>query len=176
MPSNQIAKICSVLLAAALVIIISGCQKSKEIAESDTVEISVAEAPTLEIKHIAVHFAYKKATLNAVAEENLTSIVQQAKDHPEYQIELIGHTDAVASDVYNKRLSQQRAEAVRDFLANHGVTADRMTTAWEGEAQPVAPNTTEDGRTQNRRTEITLRPMPATPTPTAMVDPEEVML
>lgn len=48
--------------------------------------------------------------------------------------------------------------------------------AWEGETQPVAANTTEAGRAQNRRTEITLRPLPAMPTPTAMLDAEDVML
>lgn len=176
MQSQRIIKRCSVLFAVALAIISISCQKKTEIAESDAVKVNVAEAPALEIQQMAVHFAYKQTTLDTIAEQQLTAIVQQVKAHPEYQIELIGHTDAVASEAYNQRLSQQRAEAVRDFFASHGVAPERIAIAWQGESQPIAPNTTEDGRAQNRRTEITLRPLPSAPTPTAMADPEGVTL
>ena len=60
----------------------------------------------------------------------------------------------------NKDLSQRRAETVRDFLTGRGIAAERLTTEWKGETQPVASNSTKEGQAKNRRTEITLNPMP----------------
>ncbi len=58
-------------------------------------------------------------------------------------------------------LSQRRAEAVRDFLVSRGIAQERITVEWKGETEPVASNDTRQGRAQNRRTDITLNPMPA---------------
>jgi outer membrane protein OmpA-like peptidoglycan-associated protein len=69
-------------------------------------------------------------------------------------IEVAGHTDSKGSDAYNMKLSQQRAEAVRNFLISRGVAADRLTAKGYGESQPVADNATEEGRFQNRRVEL----------------------
>jgi OOP family OmpA-OmpF porin len=65
-----------------------------------------------------------------------------------------GHTDAVGSDEYNQALSLRRANAVRDYLVAGGIDAARIQVEGYGESRPVASNDTDDGRAQNRRTEL----------------------
>jgi outer membrane protein OmpA-like peptidoglycan-associated protein len=72
-----------------------------------------------------------------------------------YSLKLEGHTDSVGSDEYNQRLSERRAESVRDYLAQSSVTS-AMTTQGFGESQPVASNDTAEGRQRNRRVEIVI--------------------
>jgi OOP family OmpA-OmpF porin len=67
-----------------------------------------------------------------------------------------GHTDNIGSDAYNQELSQQRADAVRGFLIQNGIGAERITAQGRGKSYPVASNDTEVGRQQNRRVEITI--------------------
>ncbi len=62
-----------------------------------------------------------------------------------------GHTDSIASESYNRRLSQQRADSVRTYLMMGGVDASRMQSVGMGESQPIASNETEAGRQMNRR-------------------------
>ena len=70
-------------------------------------------------------------------------------------IEVIGHTDDVGDDDYNMELSEQRARAVRDYLvSNMGVDASKIVTVGAGETMPVASNTTEQGRAENRRVDV----------------------
>jgi outer membrane protein OmpA-like peptidoglycan-associated protein len=112
------------------------------------------------ILHSTVLFSYKQTSLPSSAEEQLASLVQRLRQTPSYQVELTGHTDSVASSDYNLRLSRQRAEVVRDFLLKQGIAAHQIHVDWKGETQPIASNDTEQGRIQNRRTEITLKPIP----------------
>jgi outer membrane protein OmpA-like peptidoglycan-associated protein/opacity protein-like surface antigen len=74
--------------------------------------------------------------------------------NPDIKIEIGGHTDNTGSAATNLRLSQARADAVRAYLATKGVALDRMVARGYGPDQPVAPNTTRDGRAQNRRVEL----------------------
>ena len=67
---------------------------------------------------------------------------------------MVGHTDDVGDDDYNLELSLQRAIAVRDFLVNAGVDASKIVTVGAGERMPVASNTTEEGRAENRRVDV----------------------
>jgi outer membrane protein OmpA-like peptidoglycan-associated protein len=69
-------------------------------------------------------------------------------------IEISGHTDNIGSAAYNKTLSEDRAKAVVNYLTKKGISADRLTYKGYGFDQPVAPNNTEEGRQQNRRTEF----------------------
>ena len=109
-----------------------------------------------------VLFGYKQTSLHPSAKEQLTSLAQQLRESPNYQVELVGHTDSVAPANYNLKLSQQRAEAVRNFLLQQGVAEHQIHIEWKGETEPVASNDTEDGRVLNRRTEITLKPASGT--------------
>jgi outer membrane protein OmpA-like peptidoglycan-associated protein len=65
-----------------------------------------------------------------------------------------GHTDSIGSDEYNRRLSEQRADAVRDYLVQQGITSEAITASGFGKSEPVASNDTSEGRQQNRRVEL----------------------
>ena len=65
-----------------------------------------------------------------------------------------GHTDSIGTDQYNQRLSERRAQAVKDYLVSKGIPASKVTTIGKGESQPVATNKTKEGRQKNRRVDI----------------------
>ena len=73
------------------------------------------------------------------------------------RVMIVGHTDSTGSDSVNNPLSEHRAQTVRDYLSTRGVPAARLEIAGRGEREPVAENTTEAGRSKNRRVEIFLR-------------------
>lgn len=73
------------------------------------------------------------------------------------RVQVVGHTDSQGSDAVNNPLSRDRAESVRDYLVTQGVSATRIAVEGKGEHQPVADNSTADGRARNRRVEIFLR-------------------
>jgi outer membrane protein OmpA-like peptidoglycan-associated protein len=85
--------------------------------------------------------------------DKLTALL---KANPTLRIELGGHTDNVGADAANLSLSDQRAKAVRDHLVSKGIDGARITARGYGETKPVATNDTEEGRAQNRRTEVTV--------------------
>jgi outer membrane protein OmpA-like peptidoglycan-associated protein len=101
-----------------------------------------------------VNFDFDKATLRQEDVSDLDKNVEALKAWGDVNIEVAGHTDSKGSDAYNMKLSQQRAEAVRNFLISRGVAADRLTAKGYGESQPVADNATEEGRFKNRRVEL----------------------
>lgn len=103
---------------------------------------------------VGVNFDFDKATLRQEDVSDLDKNVEALKAWGDVNIEVAGHTDSKGSDAYNMKLSQQRAEAVRNFLISRGVAADRLTAKGYGESQPVADNATEEGRFQNRRVEL----------------------
>jgi outer membrane protein OmpA-like peptidoglycan-associated protein len=74
--------------------------------------------------------------------------------HPGLKLEVEGHTDSVGSDDFNQRLSEQRADAVRNYLVVQGVSSDSITGHGFGKMQPVASNDTAAGRQLNRRVEL----------------------
>jgi outer membrane protein OmpA-like peptidoglycan-associated protein len=121
---------------------------------------------TIELKNIAIgskialrniFFDHGKATLRPESNAELDRLVKLMKDVPNLKIEISGHTDNTGSATVNETLSQQRAEAVVAFLTSKGITASRMTAKGYGSSKPVAPNTTDDGRQQNRRTEFEIK-------------------
>lgn len=110
------------------------------------------KAQTLVLRNI--NFEFDKATLTADSRTALDEIARGLKGQPTMQVTLEGHTDAKGSDAYNLRLSRERANAVRDYLISQGVEAARLRAEGHGETRPVADNTTEEGRAQNRRVEF----------------------
>lgn len=101
-----------------------------------------------------VNFEINEATLLPISRDILQEVARSLVDNPEVTVEVAGHTDNTGSRELNERLSRERAEAVKAFLIENGVAADRMTTqgyAWD---QPVASNATRSGRAENRRTEL----------------------
>ncbi len=84
----------------------------------------------------------------------LDQVVQVLKANEKVRVEVGGHTDAVGGDTYNQGLSERRAQSVRNYLIQRGIDAMRLDARGYGEYQPVASNTTRDGRSQNRRIEF----------------------
>ena len=103
-----------------------------------------------------VLFGYDRSDLNTSAETNLTKLVNVLQKYPDTNIEVIGHTDSKGTDDYNQGLSQRRASSVASYLRAQGVSSSRLATKGMGEADPVASNDTEEGRTQNRRVEFVI--------------------
>ena len=111
-----------------------------------------------------VNFDYDKATLRPDAIATLQDAVGILNAHPQMQVEVAGHTDAIGTDAYNQGLSMRRARAVYDYLTANGVSADRISGPnGYGESRPIAPNTNPDGtdnpegRARNRRTELNVQ-------------------
>lgn len=100
----------------------------------------------------SVKFQSGKWELTPEGEARLMELATRLKgENRNVYLEIQGHTDATGSAEYNNRLGQERAEAVRRFLAKQGVALNRIATISYGEDEPVAANNSRDGRAQNRR-------------------------
>ena len=101
-----------------------------------------------------VLFDTAKHTLRPGAREKLAKVAGVMSGHVGLKLEVEGHTDSVGSDDYNQHLSEQRGEAVRDYLTQQGIPSGSITSRGMGEGQPVASNDSAAGRQQNRRVEL----------------------
>jgi outer membrane protein OmpA-like peptidoglycan-associated protein len=101
-----------------------------------------------------VLFAFGKYDLKSDAQIKLAKLVGIVQAHPGLQLAIEGHTDNIGSDEANMKLSQQRADTVRSFLVQQGLAPDIITAVGLGEGEPVADNSTNEGRQKNRRVEI----------------------
>jgi outer membrane protein OmpA-like peptidoglycan-associated protein len=101
-----------------------------------------------------VLFDFNKYTLKPGAREKMAKVSGILLAYPGLKLQLEGHTDAIGSDDYNLKLSQQRADAVRDFLVEQGVSLANISAVGLGKDSPVASNDTAAGRQQNRRVEL----------------------
>lgn len=105
----------------------------------------------------SVLFTTGKATLLPLARTKLSqvaTVLKQQEDNKRITVE--GHTDSVGSDQNNQRLSQDRAESVREYLVSQGIDAKKISAVGKGESQPITENTTPEGRANNRRVEIVI--------------------
>ena len=114
--------------------------------------IPEAKAPKIILKNI--FFETGSAELLSKSEGEINTLAKLLRDNPDMRIKILGHTDNVGNDRDNQRLSEQRAKAVQDALIAKGITKDRLRHEGKGETNPVADNTTEEGRRSNRRTEF----------------------
>ncbi|KQN51533.1 hypothetical protein ASE98_22390 [Pseudomonas sp. Leaf48] len=128
----------------------NGCPPPAPVVE----EAVVVKEETIVIRD--VHFQFDKATLTESDKQVLDKIATRLKaEAPTAQLTVTGHTDSVGSDTYNQKLSDKRAHSVVEYLIESGVPRSNfVSVVGAGESQPVADNSTADGRAQNRRTEI----------------------
>lgn len=107
----------------------------------------------------AVLFDSGQSQLKTGADAKLQSVAKSAKQrYPGTEIRVLGHTDASGDKASNKQLAEARAEAVKSWLTSKGdVNPDRISINPIGESEPVATNSTEAGRQQNRRVEIAIK-------------------
>ena len=106
-----------------------------------------------------VTFDSSSSTLKPAGANTLTGVAMVLKEYPKTAVNVVGYTDSTGSQDLNMRLSQQRADSVASSLIVQGVEASRVRTQGMGPANPIASNSTTEGKAQNRRGEITLGPM-----------------
>ena len=132
----------------------------------ECVEAKVAEAPAptplpeSQAEAFALDattlFDFDKSNLRPEGKAALDDVVAKVKSHQAVDsITITGHTDSVGTDAYNQKLSERRANSVRDYMVGAGIDTSLITsTSGMGESKPAASNDTADGRQQNRRVEV----------------------
>jgi outer membrane protein OmpA-like peptidoglycan-associated protein len=106
-----------------------------------------------------VTFATDQADLRPEFFDVLSGVALVLEEYDRTLVDVVGHTDSTGSDVYNQRLSEERADAVARYLEVNGVDPTRIGTAGAGESLPAASNDTPAGRQANRRVELNLVPL-----------------
>ncbi|GAA0265390.1 OmpA family protein [Alteraurantiacibacter aestuarii] len=106
-----------------------------------------------------VTFAVDSTAISPNMRNTLDGVAQSLVNYPNSLIDVMGHTDSTGSEQYNLDLSRRRADSVTNYLVSRGVSRARIESIGYGEQYPVADNTTESGRAQNRRVEIRITPV-----------------
>jgi len=124
-----------------------------------------------------VLFDFNQATLKPGTKEKLAKVSGILLAYPSLHLSVEGHTDSIGTPEYNMKLSQRRADAVRDYLVSNGINAANIQAVGMGEDNPVASNSTAAGRQQNRRVEMVVsgdvigQPITQPPAPTSQAAP-----
>ena len=119
---------------------------------------AVAEVVRVELD---VKFDFDRAVVRPESYNDIENLADFMKQYQQTTTVLEGHTDSVGTDAYNQRLSERRAQAVREVLVNqYGVAGSRVDSVGYGESRPVADNSTEEGRAINRRVEAEVEARP----------------
>ena len=131
------------------------------IATKDTgVQVSEQQDGALKVNVPgSVSFASGSASLDSKLHPTLDKIAATLNEYAQTSVTVVGYTDSVGSAEANRELSRRRADAVADYLSQHGVSRSRITVDSRGEEEPIATNDTEAGRAQNRRVEMLVRPI-----------------
>jgi outer membrane protein OmpA-like peptidoglycan-associated protein len=104
-------------------------------------------------------FDFDSAAIRAGLQADLRALARNLQQYPNTTVDVVGHTDSQGSAEYNMDLSARRASAVAGVLLEEGVSPLRVRSFGRGEEQPVATNLTPEGRAQNRRVEVIIRPI-----------------
>ncbi len=106
-----------------------------------------------------IRFKKGKADVDPACDPTMKYIAKIIKDSPGFHVQVDGHTDNVGNPESNRKLSQERAEAVVKYLEKKGVNAKQLSAKGFGDSQPIADNKTERGRAKNRRVDFTVTKM-----------------
>jgi len=128
-------------------------------AEAEPAYVAPApEAPTEKLKTMTLnadaYFDFDKYNLKPAGKTALDGLVSEIAAYKVEQINVVGHTDSVGTEAYNQKLSERRANTVKEYLSSKGVNGSIINASGKGELQPVATNKTKEGRAQNRRVEV----------------------
>ena len=107
----------------------------------------------------SVLFASNKWDLLPGAQEKLNAVAEALKNQEDHKMVVEGHTDSQGTEASNLELGQKRAQAVRDYLVSRGVKAETISATGIGQSRPIADNKSPEGRANNRRVEIIVRPI-----------------
>ena len=125
-----------------------------DLAHSGCPEMEKEEKNMLKLAAENIQFEFGKAHLKAISYETLDKIVDLLKKYPEFELEIVGHTDDVGRKQSNLELSLDRATSCKDYLISRKIDAMRIKVLAEGELKPLDSNRTETGRELNRRVEF----------------------
>lgn len=128
-------------------------------------EAAIAEEPeilgeaALRSEKITLYFESNEQEINLTPEQRnyLNSLKTYLAENPSAKAKVTGHTDSAGNDAWNMRLSRKRSEFVRDFMIKQGISKRQIRNEGIGPDEPIASNSTEEGKALNRRVEITLQ-------------------
>jgi outer membrane protein OmpA-like peptidoglycan-associated protein len=115
---------------------------------------SVEAVEAVDIKMNNIFFAFDKSDLQPESYMEMQRWIRMLNENGHVKLEVNGHTDSIGTEPYNQKLSERRAKSVVNYLVDNGIARQRLVAAGFGESQPVASNTTDDGRQQNRRVQV----------------------
>lgn len=119
--------------------------------------VLINERPSVELTMGSdILFAFDSAVIRESGKPTLAEIARALINNPDKNLEVTGHTCDLGSTAYNQGLSERRAAAVKTYLVDSGIDADRIVTIGRGELQPLVPNTSEEARELNRRVELVI--------------------
>ena len=101
-------------------------------------------------------FGFDSDILRAGARDNLATFARSLDKYPGTDVLIVGHTDSVGTDAYNRSLSARRAASAEAYLVSRGVAVTRLRSTGRGETEPIASNDSEVGRQKNRRVEVAI--------------------
>lgn len=104
-----------------------------------------------------LHFAFNSSVIPVSDYPEVEKLAKIMKENPPAKAIIVGHTDHTGTDAYNQGLSERRSKAFGAKLIENGIAADRITTSGRGEKEPIATNSTKEGRADNRRIEVKLQ-------------------
>jgi len=107
--------------------------------------------------NLRLHFPFNSSVIPASDYPEVEKLARIMKENPPAKAIIVGHTDYTGTDAYNQGLSERRSKALGDRLVKDGIAADRITTSGKGEKEPIATNSTREGRALNRRIHVELQ-------------------
>lgn len=119
--------------------------------EVEIVELTMDEVEVVKRAFENTEFETDKDIIRPVSFSSLNELALLLSEHPTWKLRITGHTDNMGTAEWNMDLSRRRAESVRVYLANRGIDTARFIVSWHGEEQPIADNSTAEGRQRNRR-------------------------
>ncbi|WP_279128997.1 OmpA family protein [Helicobacter winghamensis] len=128
---------------------------AREVEVVEEVEIveEVAQPTLSHIHTFSVQFPFDSSVVAPEYNAEIKDFAQSMKENPSQTAIISGHTDSTGNDEYNQKLSERRANAVKDAIIEEGVQAERLQAKGYGESKPIADNATKEGRQENRRVE-----------------------
>jgi outer membrane protein OmpA-like peptidoglycan-associated protein len=148
-------------LAAAYCWVHGAGEEQLVMVEEIVEEVPMAEPAEAVRVELDVKFDFDKAMVKPESYGDIKNLADFLTQYPQTTTVVEGHTDSVGSDAYNQKLSERRANAVREVLVKqYGVGADRVNAVGYGETRPVADNASADGRAVNRRVEAEVEARP----------------
>ncbi len=127
------------------------------VAAAEEADSESASTINAELDLDPINFEVNSANITADSTAVLDQAAEYLESNGDVEVEIAGHTDSDGDEAANETLSQARAEAVRDYLVNKGIDTNRMTPVGYGENDPIADNTTAEGKAENRRIEFRIK-------------------